>query len=150
MTLVTAGRVGKPHGLDGSFYVDGPRHALPEGARLTLGGEAYEIARRAGTDERPLIRLAGLDDPGPLRGEVMLVEDALADDEWLASDLVGCRVRGLPPTDAAGRTVTQVVDAPSCSILELDDGTLIPFVSDAIDRVDLDAAEIHVKPDFLP
>jgi ribosomal 30S subunit maturation factor RimM len=46
-------------------------------------------------------------------------------------------------------TVTQVVDAPSCSVLELEDGTLIPFVSDAIDRVDLDAREIRVKPGFL-
>ena len=34
LTLVTAGRVGKPHGLDGSFYVEAPRHALPEGTAL--------------------------------------------------------------------------------------------------------------------
>jgi len=46
-------------------------------------------------------------------------------------------------------TVTQVVDAPSCSILELEDGTLIPFVSDAIERVDVDAGEIRVRADFL-
>jgi 16S rRNA processing protein RimM len=142
LTLVTAGRVGKPHGLDGSFYVEGPRHPLPEGVSLTVAGRAHEIARRAGTDDRPLIRLAGIEDPRPLRGEALLVEDELAEDEWLASDLVGCRVPGMG-------TVTQVVDAPSCSVLELEDGTLIPFVSDAIDRVDLDAREIRVKPGFL-
>jgi 16S rRNA processing protein RimM len=142
LTLVTAGRVGKPHGLDGSFYVEGPRHALPEGVRLTVAGRTHEVARRAGTDDRPLIRLAGIDDPRPLLGETLLVEDELAEDEWLASDLVGCRVPGL------GR-VTQVVDAPSCSVLELEDGTLIPFVSDAIDTVDVDAREIHVKSGFL-
>ena len=139
---MTAGRVGKPHGLDGSFYVDLPRHALPEGAELTVGGSTHRIIRRAGTDERPLIRLAELEDPGALRGELLLVEDELGDDEWLASDLVGCRVPGLG-------TVKQVVDAPSCSILELDDGTLVPFVSDAIERVDLDAGEIHVRAEFL-
>ena len=139
---MTAGRVGKPHGLDGSFYVDGARHELPEGAELTVAGRPHRIARRAGTDARPLIRLAALDDPRPLRGELLLIEDVLADDEWLASDLVGCRVPGLG-------TVGQVVDAPSCSILELDDGTLIPFVSDAIERVDLDAGEIHVRAGFL-
>lgn len=142
MTLVTAGRVGKPHGLDGSFYVEDPRHALPDGAALTVADRAHRIARRAGTDDRPLIRLAGIDDARPLRGETLLVEDELADDEWLASDLVGCRVPGLG-------TVTQVIDAPSCSVLELEDGTLVPFVSDAIDRVDVDAREIQVRADFL-
>jgi 16S rRNA processing protein RimM len=142
LTLVTAGRVGKPHGLDGSFYVERPRHPLPEGASLAVAGATHRIARRAGTDERPLIRLAGVEDPRPLRGEVLLIEDELAEGEWLAADLVGCRVPGLG-------TVTQVVDAPSCSVLELEDGTLIPLVGDAIDRIDLDAGEIHVNREFL-
>ena len=142
MTLVTAGRVGKPHGLDGSFYVEGPRHPLPEGASVAVAGATHEIARRAGTDDRPLIRLAGVEDPGALRGELLLVEGELAEDEWLAADLVGCRV-------PCFGTVAQVVDAPSCSVLELDDGTLIPFVGDAIDRIDLDAREIHVNREFL-
>jgi 16S rRNA processing protein RimM len=142
LTLVTAGRVGKPHGLDGSFYVEGPRHALPEGASLAVAGSTHQIARRAGTDDRPLIRLAGIEDPGPLRGEILLVEDELAEDEWLAADLVGCRIPGLG-------TVTQVIDGPSCSVLEVEDGTLIPFVGDAIDRIDLEAGEIHVNREFL-
>jgi 16S rRNA processing protein RimM len=142
LTLVTAGRVGKPHGLDGSFYVEGPRHPLPHGAALTVSGREHRIARRGGTDERPLVRLEGIDDPRPLRGELMLVEDELGEDEWLASDLVGLRVPHI------GRVV-RVIDAPSCSVLELDDGTLIPFVSDAIARVDLDAGELHVDADFL-
>jgi 16S rRNA processing protein RimM len=142
LTLVTAGRVGKPHGRDGSFYVEGPRHALPEGTDLTVAGRTHRILRRAGTDERPLIRLAGLDDARPLRGELLLVEDELAEDEWLAADLVGCRVPGLG-------TVTQVIDGPSCSVLEVEDGTLIPFVGDAIDRIDLEAGEIHVNREFL-
>jgi 16S rRNA processing protein RimM len=142
LTLVTAGRVGKPHGLDGSFYVDGPRHELPEGASLTVAGQAHEIARRAGTDERPLIRLAGVDDPRPLRGELLLVEDELAEDEWLASDLIGLTVPGMA-------SVSQVIDAPSCSLLQLTDGTLVPFIADAVDSIDLDAREIRVKPDYL-
>jgi 16S rRNA processing protein RimM len=141
LTLVTAGRVGKPHGLDGSFYVDRPRHDLPEGASLTVAGRAHEIARRAGTDERPLIRLAGVGDPRPLRGELLLVEDELAEDEWLASELVGCSV----PEHG---TVARVIDGTSCSVLELEGGTLIPFVSDAIERVDVEAREIRVRPGF--
>ncbi len=142
MTLVTAGRVGKPHGLDGSFYVEGPRHALPEGAELTVAGRVHRVARRAGTDERPLIRLADVEDPRPLRGETLLVEDELAEGEWLASDLVGLSVPGMG-------TVSRVIDSPSCSLLELDDGTLVPLVSDAVERVDLEAGEIRVRRDFL-
>jgi 16S rRNA processing protein RimM len=142
LTLVTAGRVGKPHGLDGSFYVDGPRHELPEGTSVVVAGRDHRLTRRAGTDDRPLIRLTGIDDPRPLRGETLLVEDELAEGEWLAADLVGCSVPGLG-------TVAQVIDAPSCSVLELEDGTLIPFVGDAIERIDVDAREIHVNREFL-
>ena len=142
MTLVSAGRVGKPHGLDGSFYVDGPRHELPEGCTLTLGSSTYPVDRRAGTSRRPLIHLAGLSDPRPHRGETLLVEDELREGEWLASDLIGCSVAELG-------TVAQVLDGPSCSVLELDDGTLIPLISDAVERVDLDSREIRVNREFL-
>jgi 16S rRNA processing protein RimM len=142
LTLVTAGRVGKPHGLEGSFYVDSPRHALPEGARLVLGSVAHTIERRAGTDERPLIRLSGLDDPGTRRGEILLVEDELAADEWLAGNLAACSVEGLGP-------VRRVLEGPSCSLLELEDGTLLPLVSDAIESIDLDARKIRVNREFL-
>jgi 16S rRNA processing protein RimM len=142
LTLVTAGRVGKPHGLDGSFYVEMPRHELPEGTSLVVAGEPHAISRRAGTDERPLVRLEGVEDPRPLRGELMLVEDELGEDEWLASQLIGLSVPG------AG-TVSQVIDAPSCSVLELDDGTLIPFIADAVRSIDLESGEIQVDPDYL-
>jgi 16S rRNA processing protein RimM len=142
LTLVTGGRVGKPHGHDGSFYVDGPRHELPEGAEIVIGSGTHTIERRAGTDEKPLIRLAGVDDPGPLRGEMLLVEDELAAGEWLAADLAECSVVGLGD-------VRRVLDGPSCSLLELDDGSLVPLVSDAIESIDLDAREIRVNREFL-
>jgi 16S rRNA processing protein RimM len=142
LTLVTAGRVGKPHGLDGSFYVEGPRHPLPEGAVIEVAGDTHRVARRAGTNERPLIRLAGVDDPRELRGEVLLIEDELAEGEWLAADLLGCSVPGLG-------AVAQIIEGPSCSVLELEDGTLVPLVADAIERIDLDAREIHVNREFL-
>jgi 16S rRNA processing protein RimM len=142
LTLVTAGRVGKPHGLDGSFYVERPRHPLPEGTELAIAGRSHRVERRAGTDQRPLIRLSGVEDARPLRDEVLLVEDELGEGEWLAADLVGLAVPGM------GR-VARLVDAPSCSVLELDDGTLVPLVSDAIERIDLEAGEIHVTREFL-
>ena len=137
---MTAGRVGKPHGLDGSFYVDGASHPLPVGTVLTVADRLNEIERRAGTDERPLIRLAGVDDPRELRGELMRVEAELADDEWLAEDLLRCSVPG------HGRVV-RLLDGPSCSVLELEDGLLVPFVSDAIESVE--GGEIRINEDFL-
>ena len=143
MTLVTAGRVGKPHGLDGSFYVEGARHALPEGCTVFVQSDAHTIERRAGTDDRPLIRLAGVSDSRPMGGELLLVEDELGEGEWLASDLVGCRV---PELDGV---VARILDEPSCSVLELEDGTLIPLIADAVARVDLESREIHVHRDFL-
>ena len=140
MTLVTAGRVGRAHGLDGSFWVDDARHDLAEGTRLVIGTTEHVVARRAGTDERPLLRLADVEDPRTLRGELLMVEDVLGDDEWLAADLVGLEVGDL------GR-VQRVLDGPSCSLLELEDGTLVPFVSDAIASVG--ARRIELREDFL-
>jgi 16S rRNA processing protein RimM len=145
LTLVTAGRVGRPHGRDGSFYVDGADHPLEEGTALLLTSRALTIERRAGTDERPLLRLSGLGDPdaiAKLRGELLLVEAELGEEEWLAADLIGCAVPGLG-------TVRRVLDAPSCDLLELDDGTLVPFVSDAIGCVDCGARRIEVRREFL-
>jgi 16S rRNA processing protein RimM len=142
LTLVTAGRVGRAHGRDGSFWVDGAAHDLPEGTALTLAGRELRVDRRAGTRERPLIRLSGLEDPRPLRGEPLLADAELADDEWLAADLLGCEVDGL------GR-VSAILDAPSCALLELDDGTLVPFVTDAVTSVDVERRRIEVDGRFL-
>jgi 16S rRNA processing protein RimM len=140
LTLVTAGRVGRPHGHDGSFYVDRASHPLPVGTTVFLGSGRHEVARRAGTNDRPLVRLSGLADPGAARGELLLVDIALEEGEWLASELVGRSVPG------RGR-VTRVLDGPSCSVLELEDGSLVPFISDAIRSIE--GGEIHVDEHFL-
>jgi ribosomal 30S subunit maturation factor RimM len=134
--------VGRAHGRDGSFYVERPDHDLPEGTRVRLAGEARTVERRAGRPDRPLIRVSGVADPRPLRGEVLLVEAELEEGEWLASDLVGCRVEGLG-------TVARVVDGPSCGLLELDDGELVPFVSEAIQSVDVESRTIRADTEFL-
>jgi 16S rRNA processing protein RimM len=145
LTLVTAGRVGKAHGRDGSFYVEGADHPLAEGTAVMLASRAHRIERRAGRDDRPLIRLSGLRDRAavaPLRGELLLVEDELAEGEWLAADLVGCEVPGL------GK-VLRVLGGPSCDVLELDDGTFVPLVWDAIVSIDPRARRIDVRLEFL-
>jgi 16S rRNA processing protein RimM len=139
LTLVTAGRVGKAHGRDGSFYVEGASDPFALATVLTVAGVDHRVERRAGTDERPLIRLSGIDDPRPLRGELLLVEAELEEGEWLAADLVGAEVPG------HGRVV-RVVDGPSCSVLELEDGVLVPFIRDAIRSIE--GGEIHIDEGF--
>jgi 16S rRNA processing protein RimM len=140
LTLVTAGRVGKPHGRDGSFYVEGAAHPLPLGATVFLQDRPHRIERRAGLDDRPLIRLSGIDDPGSLRGRLLLAQAELRQGEWLASDLMDSTVSG------HGR-VARVLEGPSCSLLELEDGLLVPFVSDAIRSVS--EGVIEIDEDFL-
>ena len=145
MTLVTAGRVGKAHGRDGSFHVEDVDHPLAEGTTVWLASGTHTVERRAGGDDRPLIRLSAIGDRdalAPLRGELLLVEEELAEGEWLAGDLVGCEVPGL------GR-VSRVLGGPSCDVLELDDGTLVPIVSDAIVSIDPGADRIEVRLEFL-
>src|SRR3712207_7210942 len=59
---VEAGRIGRPHGLDGSFHVTRPEPDLLA-APLMLAGRRVEADRRAGTDERPILRLVGISKP---------------------------------------------------------------------------------------
>jgi 16S rRNA processing protein RimM len=155
---LAAGRVGRPHGLDGSFHVTRPRGALlPLGATVRVGDAEAEIVRRAGTDERPILRLAGHDDreaAEALRGQDLLVHraaaPALGDDEWYAEDLEGCRV--VDGAVAVGR-VRRMLALPSCEALEVErDGgadLLVPLVRDAVRSVDVAVGVVDVDLAFL-
>jgi 16S rRNA processing protein RimM len=154
---VVAGRIGRPHGLDGSFHVVAARaELLMLGATVRVGDRDVRIARRAGTDERPIVRLEGADGRDAaeaLRGEELTVARTqappLGPDEWYAADLVGCRV-----VDGA-RTVGEVrrlLALPSCEALAVgaDGGEmLVPLVRDAVRSVDLEAGRIDVDVAFL-
>ena len=145
---MTAGRVGRAHGLDGSFHVSELQHPLEQGTTVTLAGVARVVRRRSGTADRPLVRLDGIEDRDSavaLRGELLLVPESaapLAPDEWLAEDLVGLQVQGV------GR-VARVLPGFSCDLLETEDGTLVPLVSDAVIDLDLEARTVQVDLDFL-
>lgn len=154
-----AGRVGRAHGLDGSFYVTGAvARLLALGGQVRLAGRSARIERRAGTDERPILRLEGVGDrvaAEGLRGEQLTVEAArapeLEEGEWWAHELVGCEVR------AGGERlgeVTRLIELPSCEALEVRAGAgaeplLVPMVRDAIGEIDVAAGRIEVDGAFL-
>jgi 16S rRNA processing protein RimM len=157
--LLTVGRVGRAHGLDGSFHVTQPRTRLLEGREsVIVNGEEVAIVRRAGTDARPIFRLAGIqtrEAVDALRGTDLWVPRAdappLEEDEWYAEDLVGCRV---VDGDREVGEVTKLLAYPSCELLEVPrpgggKDLLIPLISDAVRTVDLAARRIDVNLAFL-
>lgn len=150
--LVPIGRVGRPHGLDGAFVVEGAsedERRWQVGARVLVGGEPAEVTltrrvgggRRAIRLDRPVergtelaVRLSDLPPPDP--------------DSYYAFQLVGLEV-----VDEDGQAVDRVTDVhPGVANdnLELSGGALVPLVEDAIRSIDLDAGRVVVARGFLP
>jgi 16S rRNA processing protein RimM len=158
MEWLHAGRVGRPHGLDGSFHVTRPNGQLLQNAQtVMIDDREFEITRRAGTPQRMILRLQAHENreaAEALRGKDMLVArleaPELGPDEWWADDLVGCSVHD---GERAVGTVRRLVELPSCEMLEVaraDGGELlIPLVNDAVREVDLDRRAIDVDLRFL-
>jgi 16S rRNA processing protein RimM len=154
MSLLNAGRVGRPHGLDGSFHVTRPRGVLLRlGGKVRIGDDVREIVRRAGTEDRPILRLGGVDArvaAEALREADLLVERAdappLPEGEYWPEDLEGCTVL-TPAGDDLG-VVAAMRALPSCEVLEVGD-LLVPLVGDAVVSIDVDARRIVVDPEFL-
>jgi 16S rRNA processing protein RimM len=157
--LISAGRVGRAHGLDGSFHVTQPRsRVLALGTTVTLDGAEREIVRLAGTDARPIVRLAGVttrEAAEALRGSELWIRrdeaPPLGEDEWYAEDLQGCRV---VDGEREVGTVARLLPYPSCELLEVQRGEgakalLVPLISDAVRSVDVAAAVIDVDLAFL-
>ena len=154
-----AGRVGRPHGLDGSFYVTRPKpRLLTLAGEVFIAGESRVIVRRAGTEQRPIVRLEGVDDregAEALRGAELSVERDAAPElepgEWWAHELEGCAV--LDGERLLG-TVLRMLELPSCEALEVrpaggGEPLLVPLVSDAIRSVEPAARRIEVDLEFL-
>ena len=150
-----AGRVGRPHGLDGSFHVVGAQPGvLTVGRTVRAGEDETRVVAVKGTAGDPLIRLelaSTREAADALRGRPLVVDDAepapLDDDEYAAADLEGCAV-----VDGDGErlgVVERLIGLPSCEALELDDGRLVPLVRDAVRAVDVAARRIEVDPAFL-
>lgn len=155
---LSAGRVGRPHGLDGSFHVQEPRaELLDAGASVSVAGRTLAIERRAGTDARPIVCLEGCHDrtaAEELRGEELLVArevaPTLGPGEWWAEELEGCRVFD---GERDIGVVRRLLALPSCEVLEVERhdqaDLLVPLVSDAVRGVDVQAARIEIRLAFV-
>ncbi len=146
---VVVGKVGKSHGLDGSFVVESASEA-PErfevGAELLVAGEPAKIVAARQARGRPVIRL---DRRVPRGAALEVPRESLAppgEDEYYVFDLVGLRV-----DEEGGRalgSVTDVVPGVANDVLELDSGLALPMVEDCVRHVDLAAGRIVVAPGY--
>jgi 16S rRNA processing protein RimM len=147
------GVVGRPHGLDGSFYVVDVAPELPASGGVVSG---RRIVRRSGTSDRPILRLEGSvsrEDAEALRGFELTIprdDSMLESDEFWASDLEGLPVFD---GDVAVGFVRRMSALPSVEVLEVDrpDGSelLVPLVRDCVRSIDLEARRVDIDLGFL-
>lgn len=146
---VAVGRVGKPHGLDGSFVVEDAsedeRWFVP-GARLLAGSEEVEVLAAKWAGGRPVLRV----DREVRRGTQLEVpREQLPEpdeDEYYVFQLVGLEV-----VEEGGRvlgTVAGVEPGVANDVLVVDGGPSLPMVEDCVRDVDLAAGRILVAAGF--
>ena len=146
------GRVGRPHGLDGAFVVeqgsdDGSRYAV--GATLHVDGAPAVVVALT-----PCRRVAAGRSASTGRVERGRSSRCAATscrrstaDEFYAFQLVGLAVE-----EEGGRRlgiVREVLPGAANDNLELDDGTLVPMIEDAIAAIDPDSGRILLNPGFI-
>jgi 16S rRNA processing protein RimM len=147
--LIRVGHVGKPHGLDGSFFVengseDEARFAV--GATVHVDGEPAKVVASKRSRGRPVVRL---DREVPRGAELAVPRSALpppGEDEYYEFQLVGLAVE-----EEGGRPlgrVTALLPGPANDVLELDSGLLLPLVGACVLKVDLDAGRILISRGF--
>lgn len=146
---MAVGRVGRPHGLDGSFVVEeaseDPERFAP-GARVYVEREPVGVASAKRAANRLVVKLER-DVPRGAVLEVPVSQLAEAGEgSYYVFRLVGLRVE-----DESGRSLGRVQDvAPGVAndVLELDSGIALPMVEDCVRSVDVEGGRIVVAPGF--
>lgn len=143
------GRVGRPHGLDGSFVVEGASEAeerFAVGASVYADGKQAQVVASKRAGGRPVIRL----DRAAERGTTLAVpRDELpppAPGSYYVFQLVGLEVE-----EEGGRALGRVADVTpgvANDVLELESGLVLPLVEDCVREVDLEAGRIIVARGF--
>lgn len=146
---VVVGRVGKAHGLDGSFVVEDAsetRELFAVGARLLVDGAELTVVGSKQARGRPVIRL----DRRVPRGSALAVPASVlaetGEDEYYVFQLVGLEVR--EEGGAVLGRVTDVAPGVANDVLELDSGLLLPMVEECVVSIDLAGGRILVAPGF--
>jgi 16S rRNA processing protein RimM len=146
---VSIGRVGRPHGVDGSFFIEQPsddERWWKPGARFLAGGREAEVVSARRSSGRPVVKL---DRPVERGAPIEVERDALPpteDDEYYAFQLVGLAV-----VEETGRelgNVQTVTPGVANDVLELDSGVLLPMIEDCVQNVDLEGGRIRVAGGF--
>ena len=149
--LVRVGRVGKPHGLDGSFFVEQAsedEERFAEGAVLRVDGEPATVVASKRSGGRPVIKL----DREVARGAELSVPRSelppTEEHEYYAFELVGLDAEEEGGVEL-GR-VTEVQPGVANDVLQLDSGLALPLVDACILEVDLEQRRILVARGFAP
>ena len=146
---IAVGRVGKSHGLDGSFVVEDASDAAGRfdvGAEVIVDGEPAKIVAAKNARGRPVIRL---DRRVPRGATLEVPRDSLGpteESEYYVFQLVGLRVE--EEGGAVLGAVTDVAPGVANDVLQLDTGLALPMVEDCVLQVDLPGGRIVVAPGF--
>lgn len=165
MELV-AGRIAKAHGITGELVVDvrtdDPEERFAAGNRLRLKNSRTGLDREVlVTSARPhggrlLVRLDGVADrdaADALRGGLFMVDSAQLPpiddpDEFYDHQLEGLAVRTVDGAPVG--TVAEVLHTPGAELLsvrtESGDEVLVPFVSEIVTSVSIEAGVIDIDP----
>jgi 16S rRNA processing protein RimM len=147
--LVRIGRVGRPHGLDGSFVVEeasGDAGRFVRGAMVVVGGDEARVVGSKRARGRPVIKL----DREVERGAEIAVRRVDLPPPEEGSFYV-FQLVGLVVEEEGGRVLGRVQDvAPGVAndIIEIDSGIALPLHEACVLDVDLDAGRIVVARGF--
>ncbi len=143
------GRIGRPHGLDGSFVVEQPSEnetLFAPGAALFAGEEPVAVEARKRSGGRLVIKL---DRPVSRGVELAVPRSRLPVPEegsYYVFQLVGLEV-----VDEDGRrlgVVREVAPGVANDVLELDSGLALPMHEEWVRAIDLEAGRVVVAAGF--